>query len=422
MNTNDLRTLMITEKGMRILQHFYGSSAGIARTRILQAARRFEEEFGGGFSVYSAPGRTEIGGNHTDHQHGTVLAAAVDRDALAVAAPQEEGLVTVFSEGYGRIELSLSDLTVHPEEKGQTASLIRGIAKGFRDRGYEAGGFRAYITSNVPGGSGLSSSACFESLIGAILSDLYNGGSVSPVEIAKTGQYAENIYFGKPCGPMDQMACSLGGFQLIDFAEPKDPVTEEIPFDLAASGYRLIITDTKGSHADLTADYAAVPEEMRAAARVFGKDVLYGVTEKDILERASDIRKEAGDRAFLRALHFAGETKRAALEAEALKQGDMEAFLRIYRKSADSSFRYLQNIYAPADPSRQAVTVGLAVSDLILGEKGASRVHGGGFAGTIQAFVPQEICDIYQKRMDRLFGEGSSREYRIRKPGAGRLF
>ena len=388
---------------------------------ITRALEVFPELSDLGISVFSAPGRTEIGGNHTDHQHGNVLCAAVDVDAIAVASPSDADTVRILSEGYPMMSISLDNLEKDPSEAGTTEALIKGMLFSVRDAGYNIGGFSAYITSDVLSGSGLSSSAAFETLLGTILSGLFNDDAIDAVSIAKYGQFAENDFFGKPCGLMDQMACSVGSLTQIDFFDPKHPKIDRIPFDLNAAGYALVITDTKGSHADLTDDYAAVPAEMKAAAACFGKEVLRDVSEEELLSGIPKIREACGDRAALRALHFLRENRRAVSEAEALSAGDFTRFLLDFRASGDSSFKYLQNVYTNKDVAHQNISVGLAVSDLILGSDGCARVHGGGFAGTIQAFVKKEAVPRYQKAMDDLYGEGASTVMRIRKYGGTRV-
>lgn len=355
--------------------------------------------------IFDAPGRTELGGNHTDHQNGQVLAAAVDIFITAAATETSDSSIEIYSEGYGLIKLDTEDLSPLEHEKGTTAGLIRGVLSGLSEEGYNIGGFKAYVKSDVPAGSGLSSSAAFEILIGRIQSELYNDGDISYVELAKIGKFAENEYFGKPCGLMDQIACASGGIVYIDFAYEGCPIIEEIDFDFAGCGYDLCITNTGGSHADLTDDYAAVTEEMRAVAKVFGQEKLRGITTNQLLEAANEIRTKAGDRALLRALHFAGETARAGAQAEALKKGEFEEFLKLVKESADSSYKLLQNIYA--SPEAQNIAVALAVSESVLGDDGVCRVHGGGFAGTVQAFVKKEACQRYMAAMDKIFGDGA---------------
>lgn len=371
-------------------------------------------------SLFTASGRTELGGNHTDHQNGQVLAAAVDLQIMAAASRAGGGYagddacgdktIEIYSEGFGLIEMNVSDLSVKDDEKGTTAGLIRGVLAGLAEQGFQVGGFKAYITSDIPAGSGLSSSAAFEILIGRIQSGLYNDNAVSYVELAKIGQFAENKYFGKPCGLMDQIACASDSIVYIDFAYDGCPIIEEINFDPEASGYKLCITNTGGSHADLTDDYAAVPNEMRTVAALFGRDKLRGISAEQLIERAPEIRRKAGDRALLRALHFAKETERAKAEAEALKEADMEEFLRLVKESGDSSYKLLQNIYVGDD---QPIAVGLAISEQILGEDGVCRVHGGGFAGTIQAFVRIDAVEKYREAMDKLFGDGACQVLKI---------
>ena len=365
--------------------------------------------------VYSAPGRTEIGGNHTDHQHGEVLAASINKDAIAITGKREDNIINIYAEGFGTT--MIEDTIKREEEKGTTAALIRGVLAGLKDKGYKLGGFNAYITSDVLIGAGLSSSAAFETLVGTIVSGLFNDMAVDPEEIAKIGCFAENEYFGKPCGLMDQMACSVGGLIYIDFKDPRDPKVEKIDFDLKDAGYVLCITDTKGSHADLTDEYAAVPEEMRKVAKLLGHEYLRDVAYEDIINNIGRLRKEAGDRAVLRAIHFTQETKRAREEAKALKEHDIKTFLEIVRESSDSSFKYLQNVYTNKDVQNQSVSLALAVSDNILTKDEAARVHGGGFAGTIQAFVKTENAQRYKEEMDKVFGEGSCQVLEIRKEG-----
>ena len=372
-------------------------------------------------AIFSAPGRTEVGGNHTDHQHGEVLAASINKDAIAFVSPREDGRVNVLAEGFGMTNIDLSDLALREDEKETTAALIRGVLAGLKDNGYVLGGFDAYITSDVLIGAGLSSSAAFETLIGTIVSGLYNDMSIDPVTIAKIGQYAENTYFGKPCGLMDQMACSVGGLVHIDFEDPANPVVDKVDFDFTKTDYVLCITDTKGSHADLTDEYAAVPSEMKQIAGILGYNVLRPVTLENIEDNIVTLREKAGDRAVLRAIHFVNETKRAGKEAEALNKGDLDAFLSLVRQSGDSSFKYLQNVYTNKDVKQQNVSLALAVSESILGPDEVSRVHGGGFAGTIQAFVRKENAACYRKHMDKIFGEGACEILAIRNYGGIRV-
>ncbi|MCR5283045.1 MAG: galactokinase [Lachnospiraceae bacterium] len=371
--------------------------------------------------IYSAPGRSEIGGNHTDHQQGEVLAASITDDAIAIASRADAPRIRLLSKGYPMLTISIEDLQKDAYPDGTTEALIAGVAAGMKDRGYSIGGFDAFVTSDVLSGSGLSSSAAFETLIGCILSGLYNDMKLTDVENAMIGQYAENVFFGKPCGLMDQMACSVGSLCHIDFRNPSDPVIERIEFDLETAGYSLCITDTKGSHADLTDDYAAVPAEMKAVASLFGKNVLIEVTEEEVLQQATRIRETCGDRAFLRAMHFYAENKRVQQEAAALKAKDMDGFLRLVRASGDSSYKYLQNVYTSHDLRHQNVAVALMLSEHLLGDNGVCRVHGGGFAGTIQAFVKKDAIEAYRTQMDAFFGEGSCSVLGIRKFGGIRI-
>ena len=394
------------------------SKLSYQRERYVTAIEKFESLYGPGeASIFSAPGRSEIGGNHTDHQHGEVLAASVNLDAIAVVAATKESVVKVVSGDYPMNNVKLSDLEQRKSEEGTTVALIKGVLAGIKQRGGNIGGFNAYITSDVLIGAGLSSSAAFETIIGTIVSGLYNDMQISPVDIAIIGQYAENVYFGKPSGLMDQMASSVGNLVHIDFADTKNPIIEEVQCDLGKYGYSLCITDTKGSHADLTPDYAAVPTEMKAAAAVLGKEVLCGVTMEELIKKSAEIRKKAGDRAYLRAIHFVNENIRVQQEVAALKAEDFDAFLRGIKASGDSSFKYLQNVYTNHDVQHQNVSIALGISDSVLGDNGVSRVHGGGFAGTIQAFVKNEAVAQYKAVMDQIFGKDSCNVLKIRKYG-----
>ncbi|MDE6625401.1 MAG: galactokinase [Lachnospiraceae bacterium] len=388
------------------------------KNRYIKAIGDYKAQFGeDDIEIYSAPGRSEIGGNHTDHQHGEVLAASINNDAIAVVKALTEPCVKIISDGFELITVSLEDINQKEDEKESTTALIKGVLAGMKQRGYQIGGFQAYITSDVLIGAGLSSSAAYETLIGTILSGLYNDMKVSAVEIAMIGQYAENVYFGKPCGLMDQMACSVGNLVHVDFADPENPKVEKVNFDMNKHGYSLCITDTKGSHADLTADYAAVPEEMKKAAQFFGEEVLLGVNKDMLVSRITELRQVVGDRGVLRALHFIGENERVGKEVEALKKEQIDEFLSLVKASGDSSFKYLQNVYSNSDVQHQNVSIALALSDLFLGVNGVSRVHGGGFAGTIQAFVKNEAVADYKKQMDAVFGEGSCSTLKIRQYG-----
>ena len=400
----------------------YGSDADVLdaqRRRYIKAIERFIEIFPArdDIHLFSAPGRSEIGGNHTDHQHGCALGAAINLDAVAVVAFHDEGVIRLHSEGYSMSEVELSDLSVHEEEKGKSIAIIRGIAARFAETGVRIGGFDAYTVSDVLSGSGLSSSAAFETLVGTIIDAQYNGGNAGEIEIAKIGQYAENVYFGKGSGLLDQMVCSVGGFVFLDFKDTDDPRVERYSFDFEKAGYHLCITDTKGSHSDLTDDYVAVPAEMKAVAAHFGKPYLREVEEEAFFCAIPQLHGKVSDRAILRAIHFFGENQRAIQEADALERGDLTRFFELYRQSAYSSANYLQNLYSVKKPLEQGVPLALAVSRTLLGDDANVRVHGGGFAGTIQAFVPHELTNAYRKEMDALFSEGSCYVLRIRPVG-----
>jgi len=398
-------------------------AASLQAERYAAALNSFNEAFGGieVQAIFSAPGRTEVGGNHTDHQHGEVLAASINKDAIAFTAPTNDDKVRILAEGFGMTNIDLSDLEFREDEKGSTPALIRGVLRGLKDNGYKLGGFNAYITSDVLIGAGLSSSAAFETLIGTIVSGLFNGGAIDPVTIAKIGQFAENVYFGKPCGLMDQMACSVGNLVHIDFEDPANPKVDKVGFDFSKTDYVLCITDTKGSHADLTDEYAAVPAEMKNIASLLGYDVLRPVSLYDIINNIATLREKAGDRAVLRAIHFVNETRRAGSEADALNNNDLGGFIKLVKQSGDSSFKYLQNVYSNKDVTAQNVSLALAISESVLGPDEASRVHGGGFAGTIQAFVKKDNARMYQETMDKVFGEGSCEILSIRKYGGIRV-
>lgn len=388
------------------------------KERYINAIKRFEMYYGAGEAeLFSAPGRSEVGGNHTDHQQGEVLAASINLDIIGVVRATNDNQIRIISDDYDEVILSLDDIEAKEKEKETTTALLKGVISGFLERNYKAGGFCVYATSDVLIGAGLSSSAAFETLIGTILSGLYNDMSISAVELAIIGQYAENVYFGKPCGLMDQMACSVGNLVHIDFKNPKNPEVEKLEFDMSEHGYSLCITDTKGSHADLTDEYAAVPQEMKTVANYFGKEVLREVTYADVVKEIPALRKRLGDRSVLRAVHFFCENERVRKEVNALKSGDMSLFLDNVKESGDSSFKYLQNVYSNNDVENQNISIALMMSDVLLKTKGVSRVHGGGFAGTIQAFVKNDFVETYKVQMEHIFGEGACKDLRIRKYG-----
>ena len=393
------------------------------KQRYIRVAEAFEDLFGSGrqVGVFSAPGRTEVGGNHTDHNHGKVLAAGVNLDAVAVASKNDEGIVRVKSEGYDMDVVDLGDLGVMPKERGRSVSLVRGVCAAFNNRGYQVGGFDAATASDVLSGSGLSSSAAFEVLLGTMLNYLYNDGKVSAVEIAQIAQFAENEYFGKPCGLMDQMACSVGGFVEIDFNDPAQPIIKKVDFDFAACNHALCIVDTGGDHAGLTAEYAAVRSEMESVAAEFGKSVLRDVDRGEFEKNIPVIRISVGDRAVLRAIHFYNENDRVDKQAQALAAGDFEAFKALVIESGYSSYMYNQNVFTCKDPASQPVSLALAMCSDILKGKGAYRVHGGGFAGTIQAFVPADALDEFKSKICAVFGERSCYVLNIRPEGGVQL-
>ncbi|MBP3271624.1 MAG: galactokinase [Ruminococcus sp.] len=401
------------------IKEIYGAAAEEAQTlRYRQAAEEFESMFGRKPErFFSAPGRTEIGGNHTDHNCGNVLAAGVSLDVIAAVVPTDDGIIRIKSQGYTMDTIDSNDGDIKDDEENTSAALVRGVAAGMRRKGYKTGGFLAYTTSNVLKGSGLSSSAAFEVLTANILSGLYNDFRVTPVEIAQISQFAENMYFGKPSGLMDQMASSVGSFITIDFKDQTTPVIEAIDFDFASSGHRLCIVDTKGSHEDLTPEYAAVPAEMRSVAQYFGKTVLREVDRSDVIANIPELRERLGDRAVLRALHFYDDCERVAKEAAALKARDFKRFLSLINESGDSSYKYLQNIFAPSLPKQQGLATALYIAQDVLAGEGAARVHGGGFAGTIQAFVPEHRLEHFIRRMESVFGEGSCHVLSVRPFG-----
>lgn len=364
---------------------------------------------------FSAPGRVELGGNHTDHQHGCVLAAAVDLEMRAAVTPNHDGVIRVFSQGFAPVEVALGDWMPRPEERNTTAALVRGMAAQFIRRGAALTGLDMRVTSQVPVGSGLSSSAAFEVLLGRVFSGLCCGGSVSPEDIARMGQTAERDYFGKPCGLMDQMASSVGGLVYMDFADPVHPAMERIDCDLGASGYGLFIVASGADHADLTADYAAIPAELEQVCRVFGAEVLRQVGETEFYRRLPEVRAAAGDRAVLRAIHVFDENRRAAAEAEALQKRDFPAFLALVNASGASSWQYLQNVTS-GDPRQQALAVTLAVCRRALGGQGAVRVHGGGFAGTALAFVPDDRREMFRRTVEQTLGVDKCRLLSVRNP------
>lgn len=392
------------------------------KNRYIKAIENFEHLYGvKEIEIYSAPGRTEIGGNHTDHQNGKVLAASINLDAIAIVAKTDNTSVKVKSEGYPDLSIDISALEPQKDEMGKTQALIRGVAAGMKNRGYSIGGFEAYITSDVLSGSGLSSSAAYEVLIGNIFSGLYNNGQIDPIVIAQIGQEAERDYFGKPCGLMDQMACSFGGMIFIDFENDKYPLVRKVDVDFNRFGYCLCIIDTKGSHADLTDEYAAVPNEMNAVAEYFGKVHLRQVNEDEFYANVSNIRAVVGDRAVLRAFHWFNENRRVEKQVQALEEGDFEGFKKYIRKSGESSFKYLQNVFATKSVENQSVSLALAFSEKFIEDSGVARVHGGGFAGTIQVFVAEKMVKEFKKYIENFFGQDSCYILHIRAEGGKKI-
>lgn len=388
--------------------------------RYIEVIDEFEKTFGQAdeIELFSAPGRTEIGGNHTDHQHGCVLAASVNLDVIAAARPNGTNQIRVQSRNYKMDIIDLNDLEIHEEQYDKAIALIRGVVKKFVDLGYKVQGFDAYTISNVLKGSGLSSSAAFEILIGTIINGLFCNNEVSSVDIAKFGQFAENVYFGKPSGLMDQMASSVGSVVAIDFSSTENPKIEKVDMNLQKYGYALCIIDSGADHADLTDEYATIPADMKEIAEFFGKNYLREVDEKDFFANISEIRKKIkNDRAVLRAIHFFKDNKYAQEEAIALKNEDFETFLKLNRLSGQSSFMYLQNIYPNKTPKSQAVSLTLSLCDKILGDKGSYRVHGGGFAGTVQAFVPNDMLDSFKSQIEAVLGENMCHILSVRPVG-----
>ena len=405
--------------------NLYGKDSKVLETqkqRYINALEKFSKLYPNRdeIEIYSASGRTEIGGNHTDHQHGCVLAAAVNLDVIGIVAFHNEKVIRVKSEGYDAFEVELSDLSVKKGETG-SAAIIRGIASKFASFGVEVSGFDMYSTSDVLCGSGISSSAAFETLVGTIIDIHYNEGKAGAVEIAKIGQYAENVYFGKNSGLMDQMVSSVGGLVSIDFNDTEKPLIKNFNFDFDSKGYSICVTDTKGSHANLTGDYVAIRNEMEQVAAFFGTSYLRQVEEKDFYENISKIRKTCSDRAVIRATHFFDDNNRAIQEAKALMNDNLEEFLKLVQESGDSSATLLQNLYSLSSPTKQEIPLAIMMSKKILNGKGAVRVHGGGFAGTIQAFVPKEVEAEYISKMNNIFGEGSCHKLRIRPVGGTKI-
>lgn len=422
MNTNEMYQLIVSGGLDAELGALYGKDKlELQRPRYAKAVQSFEELYGAQqVHLFTVAGRSEISGNHTDHNYGRVIAASIDLDIIAVAAKTDKPEIRIKSEGFPEDCVDITSLAVDENKFFRSEAIISGVCKGFENDGYAVGGFVAYTTSNVLKGSGLSSSAAFEDMVGNILNHLYNDGKIDNAKIAMISQYAENVYFGKPCGLMDQVACAMGGFVAIDFADPKAPVIEKMDFDLTGAGYNLCIVNTGGNHADLNEDYASVPAEMKAVAAFFGKPVLRDVSREDILANIPALREACGDRAILRAIHFKNENERVAAQTAALEKGDLQAFFDGVKESGRSSFCYLQNVYTTKNVREQGLSLALALAEgYLAGRGGAWRVHGGGFAGTIQAYVKNEDVDGYRALMDSAFGEGACIVLKVRAVGAG---
>lgn len=389
------------------------------KPRYVETLNDFGELFGYDreVNIMSAPGRTEVCGNHTDHNNGKVLAASINLDAIAVVSKNDDNIIRVKSKGHKMNVVDLNDLVPNEANFGSSTTLVQGVAATIKNLGYTVAGFDACTTSDVMGGSGLSSSAAFEVLLGSVLSYMFNDGKISPVEIAKVAQYSENVFFGKPCGLLDQMASSVGTFVTIDFKSVKDPVIKKIDFDFSKSGHSLCIVDTHGNHSDLTDDYAAVRTEMESVAQALGKNVLREVSYEEFFAALPELTGRVNDRAILRAIHFFNENKRVEKAVKCLENNDFEGFKQVIIDSGRSSFMLNQNVYTPKNPTEQKLSLALAISKELLDGKGAWRVHGGGFAGTIQAFVPNDMLDTYKKTIEGVFGEGSCHVLIIRPVG-----
>ena len=393
------------------------------KPRYIRTIKEFINLFGDDRDVFvlSAPGRTEVCGNHTDHNNGKVLAASINLDAIAIAAKRDDMKINEKSEGHGLNEVDISTLSPDEAEYGRSSSMIKGVAAGLKEKGYEIGGFDACTTSDVMGGSGLSSSAAFEVLIATVINHLYNDGKIDAVTVAKAAQFSENVYFGKPSGLLDQMASSVGTFVTIDFKDTANPVIKKVDFDFAKSGYSLCIVDTHGNHSDLTDDYAAVRGEMEAVAKAMGKNVLREVEYEEFFQSLDMLKEKVNDRALLRAFHFFGENERVDKAVSSLENNDFDSFKQAITESGYSSFLYNQNVYSPKNPTEQKLSLALCISEKLLNGKGAWRVHGGGFAGAALAFVPDELLDAFQIEVNNLLGKGKCRVLRLREPGFAQI-
>ncbi|MCH5212179.1 MAG: galactokinase [Oscillospiraceae bacterium] len=425
-NVSELKEQLISGALNDKLAYIYSCSGDVEkyRDRYISVIDGYKEIFGEAeeLALFSAPGRTEIGGNHTDHQHGCVLAGSVNLDVIAAVSYNDDNVVRIKSKGYKMDEIPLDDLEIHPEQFDKAIALIRGVLRKFSDMGYKLKGFNAYTESNVMKGSGLSSSAAFEVLIGTIVNHLFANAEVSPVEIAKIGQFAENVYYDKPSGLLDQMASSVGAVVAVDFKDNDKPIVRKVDFDLSKYNHSLCVIDSGADHAELTHEYAAVPAEMKTVAAYFGKEFLRDVDYDDFMREMKNVRETVkNDRAVLRAYHYFKDSQRAVDEAAALEAGDFETFCKLSRESGRSSYMYLQNVYASSLPYQQAVSLTIALCGEILGDRGAYRVHGGGFAGTVQAFVPNDMLDEFKSRIEAVLGDGMCHVLQIRPVGGYRL-
>ncbi|MBQ8758872.1 MAG: galactokinase [Clostridia bacterium] len=427
MNIKELKSAISDGAYNKAFFELYGADCDIeaVKARYLSCAEGFENTYSnkqyGNVRLFSVAGRSEISGNHTDHNHGKVLAGSISLDIISVAATNDDNTVAIKSEGFPEDVVSLCDVEkVRDNEKYKASAIIRGVCDGFTKNGYNIGGYYAYTTSNVLKGSGLSSSAAFEDMVGNMLSHFYNNGDIDNVEIAKISQYAENVHFGKPCGLMDQVACAVGGFVAIDFKDPKNPMVEKLPFDLEKHGLRLCIVNTGGNHADLNEDYASVPGDMKRVAEFLGVKFLRESSKEKLIEKAKEIREQLSDKCFMRALHFFNENERVSAQKKALAEGDLNAFLSGVKASGISSFTMLQNVYTTKNVDEQRLSLALALSAEVLKccKNAAWRVHGGGFAGTIQSFVPAEKTEEYKNLLESVFGQGSVYILKVRKYGA----
>ena len=422
MNINEIKSAIASGEFNDKFNLLYGNTQKAIK-RYMAACDSFKEIFpkSGDIRIFSAPGRTEIGGNHTDHQHGAVLAGSVNLDVIAIVSPNDDGKIRIKSEGYNMDIIDITELNKKDAETGKAASLIRGVCAKFAEMGCCLKGFNAYTTSNVLKGSGLSSSAAFEVLIANILNGLFFDKKVDPIEIAKIGQFAEREYFGKPCGLLDQMASSLGGFTYADFNDPANPITESIELDVNNFGYTLCVVDTGGNHADLTEDYASITVECREVSNILGVNFLRDANIEKFYNNIGNIRRDCGDRAVLRAFHFFNEHKRVLEQKNALKTGDFKGFLKIVNDSGESSYSYLQNLYSTSNVGDQGLCLAIALTKQFLKDEGACRVHGGGFAGTIQCYIPSDKLDSYKTMIEKVFGEGSCCVLNIRPVGGYEL-